>query len=184
MKKGLVPKMDFVQSSSYNNLIKALEDSYRASGKQLLFSKKANQDNLIQVSFQFDTSSRNNEFIAERLHRELYGEDTSTLDNLIEASNESLEESSEYREYSRIAMEEGYDRLASLFNGIANIKLNHNTDFNILIRDIRNNQLLCKPSEVLWICLGCGNILSGLCAPEICPVCGYPQGYYELLSYL
>lgn len=176
--------MDFVQSNTYNNLIKALEDSYRSSGKQLLFSKRAYQDDLIQVSLLFDTTSRNNEFIAERLRRELYGENTSTLDNLADASNESLEESSEYREYSRIAMEEGYDRLASLFNGIANIKLNHNGNFSTLVSDIRSNQLLCKPTEALWICLGCGNILSGVCAPEICPICGYPQGYYELLSYL
>lgn len=184
MQKGLGPNMDFVQSNTYNNLINALDDCYRNSGKHYLFNQMAYQEDLIQVSFLFDTTSRNNEFIAERLRRELYGGDTSTLDNLVEASNDSLAESSEYREYSRIAIEEGYDQLASLFNGIANIKLNHNVDFSTLVSDIKANQLLCKSEEVLWICIGCGNILSGVCAPEICPVCGYPQGYYEMLSYL
>ncbi|HHU72526.1 MAG TPA: rubrerythrin family protein [Clostridiales bacterium] len=176
--------MDFTQSNTYINLINALDDCYRNSGKHYLFSQKAHQDDLIQISFLFATTSRNNEFMAERLRRELYGGNTSTLDNLVEASNDSLEESNEYREYSRIAMEEGYDRLASLFNGIANIRLNHNSDFSTLVSQLRSNELLCKPNEALWICLGCGNILSGMCAPERCPICGYPQGYYELLSYL
>ena len=50
------------------------------------------------------------------------------------------------------------------------------------IEDIINDQLYCKPEESLWICLGCGNILSGLCAPEICPVCGVDGGFYDHLS--
>ena len=30
----------------------------------------------------------------------------------------------------------------------------------------------------IWICLNCGYILEGHSAPEKCPVCGVPQGYY------
>jgi rubrerythrin len=27
--------------------------------------------------------------------------------------------------------------------------------------------------------LNCGNLFYGVCAPDPCPVCGYPQGYYQ-----
>ncbi|WP_418884619.1 rubredoxin-like domain-containing protein [Eisenbergiella porci] len=35
-------------------------------------------------------------------------------------------------------------------------------------------------AEEVWICLNCGYVICGKCAPERCPACGYPQGYFEL----
>ncbi|MBB2182427.1 rubrerythrin family protein [Lachnospiraceae bacterium MD1] len=172
--------MDFQSSRTYANLQIAYEDALRANAKYGLFSKKANQDVLMEISFIFNTASRNEQFVAERLRNILNGGTPTTLQNLGESSNYELEESSLYRDFARIANEEGYTDIASLFSGIANIKLNHNYTFQTLITEIQNNELFCKPNETLWVCLGCGNILSGLCAPDICPICGYPQGYYEL----
>ncbi|NLP34967.1 MAG: rubrerythrin family protein [Clostridiales bacterium] len=174
--------MDFQQSRTYQNILNAYEFQLRANAKYGLFSKKAGQENLIGISFSFDDVSRNEQFIAERLRRVLFGGDLDTLQNLYEASEEEQNESNLYREYSQIAIEEGYNDLASLFSGIANIKLNHNAIFQSYIEAIERDELFCKNDERLWVCLGCGNILSGLCAPARCPVCGYPQGYYVLLE--
>jgi rubrerythrin len=173
--------MDFQQSNTFRNVQNAYEGELRANAKYGLFGKRATQEVLLEISNIFDTASRNEQFIAERLRRILFDGTPDTLQNLTEASGEELADSSSYREYSRIATEEGYAEIASLFNGIANIKLNHNYTFQSVITEIQSDQLFCKPQEGLWICLGCGNIMGGLCAPEICPVCGYPQGYYELL---
>jgi rubrerythrin len=172
--------MDFQQSQTFINLQTAYEDELRSNAKYGLFSKFARQEVLLEISYIFDTASRNEQFIAERLHNIISGGSTSTLQNLLEANNDELTESNAYREYARIAREEGYTDIASLFSGMANIKLNHNNTFQTVIEEIQYNELFCKPEEDLWICLGCGNILSGTCAPEICPICGYPQGYYQV----
>ncbi|ROR23461.1 rubrerythrin [Mobilisporobacter senegalensis] len=177
--------MEFQKSQTYLNLQVALENELTTSGLYDLYRKRADQEVLLEVRNVFDTFSINAQFIAERLRRILNDGDTSTLQNLIDAANRELyAENNIYREFSRIAVEEGFNDLASLFNGIANIKLNHNITFQTLADDMENNQLFCKERESLWICLGCGNILSGDCAPEICPICEYPQGYYQFYRYL
>jgi rubrerythrin len=173
--------MNFQQSQTFTNLQAAYEDSLRANAKYNLFSKKANQDVLLEIAFIFETTARNEQFIAERIRNILSNGIPSTFDNLTEASNEELAESNVYREYSSIALDEGYNDIASFFSGIANIRLNHYSTLQSKIIEIQNDQLFCKPEPGLWICMGCGNILSGECAPERCPICGYPQGYYRLL---
>lgn len=173
--------MDFQQSQTFINLQVAYENELRTSSLYQLFSKRADQEVYLGIRNVFDTTARNGNFIGERLRRILYEGDTNTLQNLEEAANnEAYAENNIYREFSSIATEEGFSDIASLFNGIANIKLNHNITLQNLADQLQNNQLFCKEEEVLWICLGCGNILGGVCAPEICPICGYPQGYYQL----
>jgi rubrerythrin len=85
-----------------------------------------------------------------------------------------------YRDFARVAQEEGYNDLAALFNGVANIELNHNSIFQRHLNDINSNRVFCKEESTLWICMQCGNIMNGACAPEVCPVCGFPQGFYRL----
>ena len=174
--------MDFQQSQTFINLQNAYKYELQSTAKFEVFSKRAEQEVLLGISNIFSTASRNNSFIAERLRRLLYDGDTTTAQNLQEAAEEeAYAQNNLYQEYSRIASEEGFNDLASLFNGIGNIKLNHTFAFRTAEDEMQNNTLFCKPGEVLWVCLGCGNILSGVCAPAVCPICGYPQGYYQLL---
>ncbi|MDF2904891.1 MAG: hypothetical protein K0R34_212 [Herbinix sp.] len=172
---------DFKLSRTYQNLVSAYGDSLIANAKYGLFMKKANQDILIEIGLTFETIARNKQYIAERLRFLIFGSTPESLQNLEEASAEELNASNLYREYSRTATEEGYSDIASLFNGIANINLNHNNTFQTVIDEIYDNELFCKPQQRLWLCLGCGNILAGECAPELCPICGYPQSYYQML---
>jgi len=176
--------MDFRQSETFRNIEAAYNIELRANGEYELFARRARQEELVEISLLFDTISRNELFISERLRRILHAGTPDTAQNLIEARDSTLIESNLYREYARVAIEEGYTEYASLFSGIANIILNHNNSFDNMIRDIERNELFCKPQESLWQCLGCGNIMSGLCAPNICPICGYPQSYYQLLQFI
>ncbi len=173
--------MDFQQSKTYQNLQSAFEYELQSQAKYDIFGVKASKEILLGISFTFETVSRNNRFIAERLRNIINGGELNTEQNLEEATeNENYAGNIMYRDFSRVAREEGYGDIAALFSGIANIKLNHQLTFQTYLGEIRTNTLFCKNEEKLWICLGCGNILSGLCAPEICPICFYPQGYYEL----
>ncbi len=173
--------MEFQDSKSYLNLQTALENELRSNAIYGLYKRRSDQEVFLEISNVFETLSRNAQFISERLRRILNNGDTSTYQNLVNASNAEFYAANDlYSNFSHIATEEGYPDLASLFNGIANIKLNHYSTLQTLVENVESNQLFCKPQESLWICLGCGNILSGLCAPQICPICGYPQGYYEI----
>lgn len=173
--------MDFQQSQTFQNLQTAFEFEAQSKAKYDIFSVQANREVLIGISFAFDTISRNDRFVAERLRNLINGGATNTQQNLAEAAeNEYYAGNDMYRKFSRIALEEGYGDIASLFNGIANIKLNHNLVFQTHLDEMLTDTLFCKDQDRLWICLGCGNILSGPCAPAICPICLYPQGYYEL----
>jgi rubrerythrin len=177
--------LDFQGSRTYLNLQAALENELRTNALYGLYQKRADQEVFLEISNVFDTLSRNAQFISERLRRILNNGDTNTFQNLMEAANmESFAANDLYSQFSRVATEEGYTDLASLFNGIANIKLNHYSTLQTLVENVETNQLFCKPKESLWICLGCGNILSGECAPQICPICGYPQGYYQIYGCL
>lgn len=172
--------MDFQDSRTYLNLQTALENELRTNSLYGLYRKRSDQEVYLEISKIFETISRNAEFIGERLRRILNAGDTNTFQNLIDAANtERFVASNIYNEFSRIAREEGYDDLASLFSGISNIKLSHYSTLQNTVINMENNRLFCQNQETLWICIGCGNIMSGLCAPEICPICGYPQGYYK-----
>lgn len=174
--------MDFRQSQTFKNIEIAYNIELEAHGKYSLFNKIALMEELIEIGFLFDDLSRNELFIAERLRSILHDGQPNTSMNLIEASESVLNESNQYREFARVAIEEGYTQYASLFSGIANIMLSHHNSFENMIKDIDRGELFCKPQEALWQCLGCGNILSGLCAPDRCPICGYPQSYYQFLQ--
>lgn len=175
--------MDFQQSKTYQNLLNALAYETQSSSEYNIAGIQAEQENLIGISFTFETLSRNDRFIAERLRNFIHGGEPDTEQNLIEAAEDSLYAGNTmYREFSRIATEEGFNDIASFFNGVANIKLNHNYTINTYLSNLQNDSLFCKDKERLWVCLGCGNILSGTCAPIVCPICGYPQGYYQPLS--
>ncbi len=175
--------MDFQQSQTYQNVQRALDYELRSLALFQLFAKFAEQEVLIEIENIFQTIAGNNGFIAERLRRIIFGENTPTLVNLQEALR--YEEDADrdiYRTSARIANQEGYHDIASLFNGIGNIKLNHSSMLQVQMMNIQDNQQFCKPNPALWVCMGCGNILNGECAPDICPICGYPQGYYRLYN--
>lgn len=176
--------MDFQQSKTFTNITNAFQLERTISTTNLLHAERARQEGYIEIGDVFDVTARNHKEHARIFWRRLNnGILPSTVDNLQDSGEqEAYLGYTLYREYAATAREEGYDDIAALFNGIANIELNHNLNFNHLRNNILNNEVFCKPKETLWICMQCGNILSGLCAPINCPVCGFPQGYYRLYN--
>lgn len=176
--------MELKDSNTFNNLITAFEYEMQSIGKLNIFSAKASEDVFMEFSELFLRVSVNNTFIGRRLRNIIMGSIPSTLDNLNEGfSMEANADQEMYRNYSSIANSEGFTEIASLFNGIANIKLNHSLMLESAYIDLLNSEEFCKPEKTLWICLGCGNILLGNCAPAVCPVCLVPRGYYQQLDY-
>jgi rubrerythrin len=175
--------MEFQQSKTYANIQNSFERELMASTLYSIYSDRAEQDGYIEISSIYDTYVRNHKEHARIWFRRLHnGVIPDTQQNLLDSSTGELDRGDIYREYARVAREEGYNDIASLFNGIANIELNHNLTLSTLYDNVIGGEVFCKPNETLWICMQCGNIMSGTCAPEICPVCGFPQGYYRVYT--
>ncbi|MDF2588309.1 MAG: hypothetical protein K0S41_2150 [Anaerocolumna sp.] len=174
--------MDFTQSKTFINIQNATRGELISSSKFQIYAIKARSEGYIQIGDIFDIAARNERVHAETFIRRLNdGEIPTTLNNLLEsAADENYDGNDLYRQYAQEARDEGFVSIGALFDGIANIELNHYLTFQTLADNIQNNEVFCKPQETLWICLACGNIMGNICAPEICPVCGYPQGYYQL----
>ncbi|MGB8454566.1 MAG: ferritin family protein [Anaerocolumna sp.] len=174
--------MDFLQSKTFINLQSAFEGELISSSKYEIYGIKARQEDYQQIGYAFDIISR-----YEREHAIIWlkllnnGEIPATLQNLSEAADEEGNRGNNiYREYAQVAREEGYSSIGSLFDGVANIELNSEVIFRTFADDIISDQVFCKNQEVLWVCINCGNIMGGLCAPAICPICGFSQGYYQV----
>ena len=79
---------------------------------------------------------------------------------------------------AKIATEEGFPAIANSFSSIAAIEKTHGDRFGMLADMLENGKLFEDENEVAWICLNCGHIHFGKKAPESCPVCEHPQGYF------
>lgn len=175
--------MDFQQSETYKNILAAYEGKLRASTYFDICTDTAATDNYIEISNIYTTAARNEKEHARIFLRRLNeGRLPTTVENLESSINYGTETAALFREYAQVALNEGYNDIAALFSGIANIELNHNLQFQTQLNNIINDQVFCKPTSSLWICMQCGNIMSGSCAPERCPICGFPQGYYRLFN--
>lgn len=176
--------MEFQQSRTYRNIQTAYEEELKASTRYLIYSDRVRQEGYQEIGNVYDIFAKNDKEHARIWLRRLNEGILPSTSELLLASveEENYAGNEMYREFARIAREEGYDDIASLFNGVANIDLNHGLRLRTFYEELERGELFCKPRETLWICMQCGNIMSGICAPEICPVCGFPQGYYRLYT--
>jgi rubrerythrin len=174
--------MDFQQSRTYANLQNAYELELMQSTLYSIYSDISRQEGYRQIGNVYNIFQRNNKEHAIIWLRQMSnGNLPNTAETLsISSQQEAYKGNVLYREYSRIAIEEGYLEIEALFNGVANIDLNHLLQLETYYSDVVRGEVFCKSVPNLWICTQCGNIMSGLCAPEICPVCGFPQSYYRL----
>jgi rubrerythrin len=174
--------MDFMQSRTYANLQTAFEFELESSTLLSISADRARQEDYQQIGNIYDTFARNNKEHARIWMRQLNGGTLPSMTELLQSDyqRENYAGNTMYREFARIAAEEGFTQIAALFNGVASIDLNHALTLRTQYENVVREEVFCKPREQLWICLQCGNILSGLCAPEVCPVCGFPQGYYRV----
>lgn len=174
---------NFINSQTYKNLIDAYNRELIESGKYLIYSTTARRDGYQQIGNIFDETSGDETRHAEIWLKFIIESDQlpPTLINLQNASQDAYYDGTDlFMRYAETAREEGYTDIANMFEGVAVIERHHYFMFNQLALNIENNQVFCKPSSTVWICLACGNLVWSNCAPEICPICHYPQGFYQL----
>ena len=87
-----------------------------------------------------------------------------------------------YERMAKEAREEGFERIAFLFEEVAKIEKEHEARYLKLLENVENGLVFSKDGEKIWKCRNCGHIVIGKSAPEICPVCAHAKAYFEIKS--
>ena len=96
------------------------------------------------------------------------------------AAGENYEWTDMYSEFAKVAREEGFTRIANLFEGVAKIEKEHEERYRKLIDNIDGELVFSRDGDTIWKCRNCGHIVIGKKAPKMCPVCSHPQSYFEI----
>ena len=86
-----------------------------------------------------------------------------------------------YPEFAKVAREEGFDKIAFLFDHVGKIEKHHEERYRDLLANVESGAAFKRPEKRTWVCRNCGFILEAEEAPKVCPVCSHPQAFFELL---
>lgn len=164
------------------NLWTAFAGESQARNKYTFFASRAKKEGYNQISDIFLETAHN-----EMVHAKLWfkylkgGHVPSTPENLADAAaGEHWEWTDMYKEFAKVAREEGFHEIARTMEGVAKIEKHHEERYTRLLNNIKNDVVFAREEAVVWECLNCGHLHYGQKAPKICPVCKHPQAYFEI----
>lgn len=116
--------MEFKGSRTQANLMAAFAGESQARNKYTYYASKAKKDGYEQIAAIFTETADNEKEHAKIWFKELHdGAVPSTIDNLRDAAaGENYEWTEMYKEFAEVAREEGFDRIASLFEMVGKIE--------------------------------------------------------------
>ena len=174
--------MDFKGSRTQANLMAAFAGESQARNKYTYYASKAKKEGYEQIAAIFTETADNEKEHAKMWFKELHdGAVPSTVENLRDAAaGENYEWTEMYREFAEVAREEGFGRIASLFELVGSIEKEHEERYRALAENLKNNKVFAREEQQVWQCRNCGYTYIGKSAPLKCPVCAHPQSYFEL----
>lgn len=163
------------------NLWAAFAGESQARNKYTYYASKAKKDGYQQIAAIFEETAANEKEHAKIWFKLLHGGIADTMTNLADAaSGEQDEWTSMYPEFAKVAREEGFDKIAYLFDEVAKIEKEHEERYRALIANIEEGKVFVREEQQLWHCRNCGHIHSGAQAPGVCPVCDHPQSFFQI----
>ena len=171
--------MELKGSKTEANLWKAFAGESQARNKYTYFASKAKKEGYEQIAAIFEEAAGNEKEHAKIWFKELNGIGTTAENLKAAAEGENEEWTSMYKEMAETAKEEGFDRLAYLFEAGGKIEKEHEERYLKLLGNVNDNLVFQAGEETVWICRNCGHIHVGKDAPETCPVCAHPRAYFE-----
>lgn len=162
------------------NLLDALAGESIARNKYTFFADVAKNEGYEQIHDIFLKTAGN-----EREHSKLWFKELGFLggteNNLLHAAEgENYEWTSMYDKFAREADEEGFFELAKKFRNVARIEKAHEDRYRKLLNNVEMKKVFEKSEESIWECINCGHLVIGRKAPDICEVCSYAQGFFEV----
>ena len=174
--------MELKGSKTEQNLMTAFAGESQARNKYTYYASKAKKDGYEQLAAIFEETANNEKEHAKLWFKELHGgEVPSTEENLLDAATgENYEWTEMYKEFAETAKEEGFTRLAKLFEMVGAIEKEHEERYLRLLQNIKDDRVFKKDTTKIWVCRNCGHVYEGEEALKICPVCAHPQSFMEV----
>ena len=174
--------MELKGSKPEQNLMTAFAGESQARNKYTFFASQAKKDGYEQIAAIFQETADN-----EKEHAKLWfkllngGAIGSTEENLKSAAaGENYEWTDMYAEFAKTAKEEGFARIAYLFEEVGKIEKEHEERYLKLLENVKEGKVFEAGEVKIWKCRNCGHIVVGTSAPEVCPVCNHPKAFFEI----
>lgn len=172
--------MELKGSKTEANLKAAFAGESQARNKYTYYSSQAKKDGYNQIARLF-IETADNEREHAKIWFKLLGGIGDTAANLEDAAaGENYEWTEMYKGFAETARQEGFEKIAGLFENVAKIEKLHEERYRKLVDNIKTQKVFKKETAVKWICGNCGFVYYGEQAPKVCPVCGHPLEYFEV----
>lgn len=174
--------MELKGSKTEKNLQAAFAGESMARNKYTYYASKAKKDGFVQIADIFEETAANEKEHAKIWFKLLHdGEVPATAVNLTDAADgEKYEWTDMYATFAKEAREEGFTRIANLFEMVGKIEKEHEERYRRLLDNVNGELVFSRDGDVVWVCSNCGHIHVGKKAPLKCPVCDHPQSYFHI----
>ena len=187
--------MEIKGSQTEKNLLTAFAGESQARNRYTFFASAAKKEGYIQMSKIFEETAEQEKEHAKRLFKFLEGGEVKieasfpagkicdTKTNLkASAAGENEEWTNMYPSFARVAMDEGFETIAKVFESIAVAEKQHEKRYLDLAKNIEHCKVFKKDQPAKWRCLNCGYTYEGTEAIDTCPACAHPKNYFEILG--
>ena len=174
--------MELKGSKTEANLMTAFSGESQARNKYTFYASKARKEGYVQIAEIFEETANNEKEHAKIWFKLLHGgEMPDTAANLLDAANgENYEWTDMYATFAKEAKEEGFTKIAALFEMVGNIEKEHEERYRKLLSKVEGGTVFISEDVAIWQCGNCCHIVVGKKAPEICPVCEHPKAYFRI----
>ena len=146
--------MELKGSKTEQNLMTAFAGESQARNKYTYYASKARKDGYEQIAAIFEETANNEKEHAKLWFKELHGgEVPDTITNLEDAAaGENFEWTEMYKEFAEVAREEGFNKIAYLFDSVGKIEKEHEKRYLTLLKNVKEDKVFHKDGDKLWIC--------------------------------
>lgn len=173
--------MELKGTKTEANLQTAFAGESQARNKYTYYASKAKKEGLNQIADFFTETARNEEEHAKLWFKLLNDGIQDTATNLKDAAEgENYEWTDMYAGFAVDAKEEGFGKIAALFNLVSKVEKGHEERYLQLLENLTNGTVFERDEAIEWKCDNCGYIHTGKKALEICPLCDHPKSYFQI----
>lgn len=170
--------MNLKGSKTEKNLQTAFAGESQARSKYTYFASKAKKEGYNEIARIFEETANNEKEHAKIWFKLLDGIGTTSENLKAAAAGENYEWVDMYADFAKEAKEEGFDKIAYLFESVGKIEKEHEARYDRLSKELDEGKIFERDGIVMWKCANCGHIHVAKSAPKVCPVCDHPQAYF------
>ena len=150
-------------SKTEKNLQEAFAGESMARNKYTYYASQARKDGYEQIAKIFEETANNEKEHAKIWFKLLHGDAVpATAENLLDAAQgENYEWTDMYARFAQEAREEGFTKIAALFDMVGKIEKEHEERYRKLLANVEGQLVFSREGDCIWECANCGHIVIG-----------------------